>query len=181
MWKDFFKNGDVYLFDCFFIAGGDDIGPYSASISDVEPYGITCIKANQLSRDDLDAVGENYPGDFDVIIDDGAHVNDAIQISLARLFRLLKSGGMYIVEDLNTARARSPSSVNKWLDGDTVECQQKIYHQDETHLLDSVYFFNKDKIWTSKLLTDDEKEYLINNIADIKVDPSKKICTIWKK
>ena len=67
----------------------------------LEAEGIIVIKGNQMNRDDLNSAGKMSNGGFDVIIDDGAHNNDAQQISLGGLFPYLKGGGLYIIEDLH--------------------------------------------------------------------------------
>lgn len=182
-WKDFFINGKVFLIDPFFIKGESDDGhPYSVSREDVENYGVVAIEANQLSREQLQKSKELCPEGFDYIIDDGAHMNDAIQISLATLFPLLKSGGCYIVEDLHTARRRTPTSVNSWIDNSGhVFCDPKFYHKDEVHLLDVLNSYEENKTWPSLLLSVEEKDYLIKNIKDVYIHPSQKICIINKR
>lgn len=45
----------------------------------------------------------DYGADWDIIIDDGAHANDATIISFNGLWPLLKPGGLYCIEDLATA------------------------------------------------------------------------------
>lgn len=45
----------------------------------------------------------DYGADWDIIIDDGAHSNDATIISFNGLWSLLKPGGLYCIEDLATA------------------------------------------------------------------------------
>tara|TARA_A100001515_G_scaffold23433_1_gene18071 strand:- start:52221 stop:52928 length:708 start_codon:yes stop_codon:yes gene_type:complete len=181
-WKDFFINGSVYLFDPFFIRGQDEIGPFNGDKQDIEKYGITVIQGNQLSREDLASASQYCEDGFDFIIDDGAHMNDAIQISLASLFPFLKPKGCYIIEDLNTARRRTPEDVNHWLNNsENVFCDEKIYHKDEIHILDSIKQYEDDKTWNSKLLSQKEKNYLTDNISNISVHPSEMICLINKK
>lgn len=41
-------------------------------------------------------------GPFDIIIDDGSHRMEDLRISFATLFPILKSGGLYMVEDAHT-------------------------------------------------------------------------------
>ena len=41
------------------------------------------------------------PGGFDIIIDDGSHASYHQQLTMVSLFALLRSGGLYIIEDLN--------------------------------------------------------------------------------
>jgi SAM-dependent methyltransferase len=45
----------------------------------------------------------DYGFDWDVIIDDGAHYNNTVILSFTGLWPLLKSGGLYVIEDLGTA------------------------------------------------------------------------------
>lgn len=40
-------------------------------------------------------------GPFDIVIDDGSHQSEDMRISFETLFPLLKSGGIYVVEDLH--------------------------------------------------------------------------------
>jgi hypothetical protein len=47
----------------------------------------------------LESIGDV---EFDVIVDDGSHMPDHQQVSLGCLFPRLKSGGLYIIEDLLT-------------------------------------------------------------------------------
>jgi SAM-dependent methyltransferase len=57
--------------------------------------------ADQSNRAHLNEVVKNIgEGTIDFIIDDGSHMVDHQQISLANLFCLLKPGGLYIIEDL---------------------------------------------------------------------------------
>ncbi len=40
---------------------------------------------------------------FDIIIDDGSHISKDVIITFLKYFRLLKKGGIYVVEDLHTS------------------------------------------------------------------------------
>lgn len=42
-------------------------------------------------------------GPFDMILDDGSHLNEHVIFSFEHLFQSLKSGGVYIVEDVSTS------------------------------------------------------------------------------
>ena len=181
-WKDFFVNGQVYLMDPFFIKGSDEKGPFSVSKEDVEEYGIIPIQSNQLSENQAQDVQSACNEKFDFIIDDGAHMNDAIQYSFGALFPLLKSGGFYIIEDLWTANRRTPESVNNWLDNSGhVFCEKKLYHSDEVHFFESMEHYSTSKKWKSLLLQDSEKEYIENNIKDYTFKCGKNICIIVKR
>lgn len=87
-WADYFPNAIIYgvdLFDYSFLNSGR----------------ITTIVADQgIISDNLERVTGIAGGDFDLIIDDGSHQMHHQQISLSYLFRHLKPGGYYIIEDL---------------------------------------------------------------------------------
>jgi len=48
---------------------------------------------------------------YDIIIDDGSHVPEHVIFSFMHLFSLVKPGGMYIVEDLETSYWDSPGAT----------------------------------------------------------------------
>ena len=60
---------------------------------------IVCDQGNQEQLIQLSA----EHGPFDIIIDDGSHINIKTLQSLFALFQCLKPGGLYIVEDVQTA------------------------------------------------------------------------------
>lgn len=41
--------------------------------------------------------------DFDIVIDDGGHTTNQQQVSFNTIFPLMKSGGIYVIEDLHTS------------------------------------------------------------------------------
>ncbi|MFT5858027.1 MAG: SAM-dependent methyltransferase [Flavobacteriaceae bacterium] len=90
MWKCYFPNAEVY---------GIDIKekPW------VEKLGIHTSIANQGKRSDLQSFVEEFGSSFDVILDDGSHIVRHQQVSFAFLFRHLKPGGLYIIEDVHTS------------------------------------------------------------------------------
>lgn len=179
MWKEFFPNANIILFDPFFIIHKD----VTVTPEELEELGAIVYKGNQLSREDLLKMALDYPNaaspsedeKFDVIIDDASHFSDGMQISLATLFPYLKAGGFYIIEDLSTARRRAQYVVDgtlaAWLDGPDVEIAQdkKIYHRLETHVLDSLAAYRANQSWPASLLSAEEKKYLVENILDYKV------------
>lgn len=58
---------------------------------------------NQGDSTKLDQLAQSIKGDFDVIIDDGGHQAKEQIICFQTLFPYLKSGGLYIIEDLHAA------------------------------------------------------------------------------
>jgi len=95
MWADYFPNANITCIDAH---------PESLEVRNVNPR-INAIIANQGSEDDLRRV-EAETGPLDIIIDDGSHLSDHMQLSFKTLFPGLKLGGVYIIEDLSTQNNR---------------------------------------------------------------------------
>jgi hypothetical protein len=89
MWKEYFPHGQIV---------GMDIHDKTAHAEDR----VHVVVGDQSDVALLTAINEEY-GPFDVIVDDGSHVNGHVIVTFSALFPLLKPGGMYIVEDLQTS------------------------------------------------------------------------------
>jgi hypothetical protein len=59
------------------------------------------VLGDQTNPTDLDKCVESEP--FDIILDDGGHTMRQQQITFGHLFKHVKSGGYYILEDLHTS------------------------------------------------------------------------------
>lgn len=71
--------------------------------ADFTSLNLTLFTGDQLSMVDLQRFASQSGGEYDAIIDDGGHAMSHHQNSLRVLFPLLKPGGWYAVEDLETA------------------------------------------------------------------------------
>lgn len=90
-WADYFPNATIY---------GVDLNDYTF----LNCHNIKTIIADQAIVPDNLARVANLVGDnIDLIIDDGGHHMHQQQISLGYLFKLLRPGGCYIIEDLQTS------------------------------------------------------------------------------
>ena len=161
MWKEYFTEGEIYCMDPFFLPD------QTVTSTELEELGIHVIQGNQLRRDDLTRAGTSCKEGFDYIIDDAAHVPDAIQLSLGVLFPYLKSGGIYIVEDLATATRRGNALEATNANLEKLDTQGLV---PERHIKDytleaSLQAFDEGKLWPSEILTHNEKRYLMDNIA----------------
>jgi len=169
MWREFFPNADITLFDPFFIIHPDVI----VTPEELRDLNINVVIGNQLCKNDLKKLIKSEKEQFHIIIDDASHLSDGMQNSLAVLFPYLKKGGYYVVEDLMCARDRDNRlhEVNAWLDSENVDQKtlHKVYHKKEIHLLDSLDEYDKSGKWKSSLLLEEEKEYLEKNIKTFKV------------
>jgi len=181
MWKEYFTQGEIYCMDPFFLPDQE------VTLSELEGLDIHVIRGNQLHREDLLRCGEACLTGYDYIIDDGAHMPDAIQISLGTLFPFLNSGGFYIVEDLSTASRRGHNweETNVNLDKLDSKGLMKARHVQEHTLEEAFTVLDRAKQWLSKTLTPTECAYLVENIQDWTIldDGGRKnnICIIKKK
>lgn len=93
MWKRYFHRGLIYGLDVF-------------DKSELTEPRLTALVGDQSDPGGLAALAEEH-GPFDVIIDDGSHVNEHVHVSFRALFPHLRHGGLYVIEDLQTSYAPS--------------------------------------------------------------------------
>jgi hypothetical protein len=100
MWRDYFPQGRIHGVDVW------DKRPHDGER-------ITTHKGSQDDRAFLEALCREH-GPFDVIVDDGSHHNRHVLASFDILYPHLKPGGLYAIEDAQTAywRPFGGSSVN---------------------------------------------------------------------
>ena len=99
MWQDYFNNARL-----FFI----DIDP--SAINFLTYFKRTSLHfANQEDPAELNHFIEQVGNDFDIIIDDGGHTMNQQITSFKILFPHLKSGGIYVIEDLHTSYPYGPN------------------------------------------------------------------------
>ena len=177
MWAEYFPKADVFCIDPF------HLGAQNKNLKEeLKLFGVNVFQGNQLSRDDLRSFIKLYGADFDVIIDDAAHMPDAIQISLGCLFPCLKNNGVYFVEDLvcATDRQNRIQQVNEVIDG-----VLGIPHVVDYTLYESFKGYSEDNEWRSNTLSDKEKQYLVKNIFQWRffhdTDGPNNLCMIKKK
>ncbi len=106
---------------------------------------------DQASRQALSSFIEKSGGDFDIIIDDGGHTMEQQQISLGFLFKYLKPGGLYVLEDLHT-------SLPEFFPGYGVDAFNR------NSSLFMIYYYINNKKMSSEYLTPEENLYLSRNI-----------------
>jgi demethylmacrocin O-methyltransferase len=89
MWKRYFPFGSIYSIDIY-------------DKSSLEERRIRIFTGSQVDRDFLMTVHDRT-GDFDLIIDDGSHINEHVIQSFEMLFPFLREGGTYVIEDTQTS------------------------------------------------------------------------------
>lgn len=137
MWADYFPNAEVVGADIKVL----NIGYHPR----VKLKTIDCGSRWQLNRF-VEAK------EADVIVDDGSHFMDHQQVSLAVLFRMLKSGGYYILEDLHSSFL--PDFVGKYTNDLTYDLVERLVNKE----------FKK-----NKFISDDEQKYILENIEFVEI------------
>ena len=89
MWKAYFRSSRIVGIDIY------DKRHFSEHRIDVR-------RCDQTDKEALTGLSGEYGG-FDIIIDDGSHLNQHVIQTFEILFPLLRSGGIYVAEDLQTA------------------------------------------------------------------------------
>lgn len=105
------------------VGGGESIRTWLEYFSQARVYGVDKVKGTNpwntpgekpherytfVAGDQTDEVmwkcfRADHGDDWDVIIDDGGHVNDQVIISFNGLWPFVKSGGVYCIEDLGVS------------------------------------------------------------------------------
>lgn len=89
MWERYFSKAEIF---------GLDI--YDKTL--LEEGRISIVKGSQVDKPLLENLSKKAGG-FDIIIDDGSHMNEHIIDTFQILFPLLKEGGIYAIEDIQTS------------------------------------------------------------------------------
>ncbi len=148
MWHEYFENGKIYCFDDV------DRPSYETILSELlKTNQVFFEMGNQENKNDLINMCKKFNiNNFDIIIDDGSHQPNHQMITFGLLFSYLKSNGYYIIEDVavpeNTKIINSPNNI-------------------ETY--NTILDFKNTGVFNTKYLTEDEINYLKNNILSIEI------------
>lgn len=151
VWRDYFKNAKIL---------GLDIN--SHDVDDLDRISLDYL---DQSKKDLVIDYSSKLQDYDIIIDDGSHNVYDQQITLAYFLKSLKSGGIYVLEDLHSSiEVEIPEKANLWgwgVPGFVTPLE----------LLDQFEKHKNFKVENSKpfSLSEEELDYLEKNIDSVKV------------
>lgn len=95
LWEQYFPKAELHFMDICF-----DLVEHSSGRS---MYHLV----DQSKPDQLKGFIQDVGGGFDIILDDGGHTMNQQITSFKELFPHVKSGGMYIIEDLHTSYWKS--------------------------------------------------------------------------
>lgn len=150
MWLEYFPQAQLYGFDIV-----------KQTFSHERAH---IFQGDQSRRADLRNLAKKT-GKLDIVLDDGSHIAFHQQLSFVLLFPYIKSGGLYIIEDLYYPGQTSSEEVNT-----TKEVMKKILQQ---------------KNVSTKGISSQEWENCIAEIQDIMFIPSAKYgqenCVIIRK
>lgn len=145
MWLEYFNKAELYTFDIMDMKWIENSKEFNNRVK--------FFQGDQGNRNDLELMYKNYNSEnFDIIIEDGSHLHEHQMISLAQLFKYLKSDGIYFLEDISIPNRNVRNIRN-----------------DET--FKTLFKFMKEKIFVNKFLSTEECIYLQNNIKSIKFYP----------
>jgi hypothetical protein len=89
MWKRYFPFGKIYSIDIY-------------DKTFLEESRIKIFKGSQVDDAFMHEVIK-HASEFDIIIDDGSHINEHVIHTFKLLFPVLKKGGVYVIEDVQTS------------------------------------------------------------------------------
>jgi hypothetical protein len=89
MWKSYFSRATIYALDIY-------------NKKSIQEKRIKIFQGSQTDESILNDMAEEANG-FDIIIDDGSHVNGHVIKTFEVLFKKLNHGGVYVVEDTQTS------------------------------------------------------------------------------
>jgi hypothetical protein len=140
-----------YYYFCNSNLTGININPFQMKFSSKR---ITELFTDVSSEKNLKNLANHLVQDQDIIVDDASHNLRDILISFAILFRKLKKGGIYIMEDMD--QFKSLKELNPYPKELTpLEILKNIQNEIPFH---------------SSFIKPEEKNYLIKNIKDIKIE-----------
>jgi hypothetical protein len=120
VWKDYFKNAQIY---------GADIDKDILFEEDRIKTGFI----DQLNKDTVDSFFDNFKITPDIIIDDGLHTFEAAVSLFESSFKYLANGGIYVIEDISYVE-----SITKYLKNSGYEFKiVKLEMEDKSYRADN--------------------------------------------
>lgn len=175
MWKEYFNKAVIHGVDHFTGKQGngtsfnDPMKYYNEIKNNPDPR-IILHNVNQSDSKAMTILASKFSNaSFDVILDDGSHIMYDQQISLAILFKLLKPGGIFIIEDIHCSNEYPGYGLLPDLSNSTLKMIEN---------------YQKTNNWTSRYLSKEELDYLnlYTKSAEIFIKDSNSMsCAIYKK
>lgn len=153
MWTSYFKDIDYYGVDNFW---GHSLEEKKLEIDALNQNNINFIYADQGSYEDWNEIQKLFPNNLDCVVEDGSHWPNHMMISLWQARKILKTNGLYFMEDI-----QNPRKSRGWYKYDNALVGEELIES----------FFNK-KLYSSFLNneqnSDIQKSY---QLIDLVLDP----------
>ena len=153
-WKHYFSNAEIIGFDLH-------------KFPNVE--GVKIHKMNQLEKEEMYNLVETLEIEPSIVIEDGGHTPEMHQKTLLPFFKKLKSGGIYIIEDLQVCFKQNRDLIKRYQvtdENNTITYLEKILTESPMK---------------SPYLDESEENYLRENIKSIDFRLNRKVAIITKK
>jgi len=160
MWLDYFRVGHIYGMDL--------------KDSGLKNERFKFFKGNQHDEKLLKEV-VNSAGMFDIIIDDGSHDTFDMDFTFKFLFRYLKPGGLYVIEDLDYRKC--PKMAKNMMEFEKTAIYDDVYITENTdscinHVLSTGHIcFIQKKIFNLQIDNEVEQQERFNyNVSDKSIE-----------
>ena len=138
----YFPNSDLI---------GANINPFQMQFSSKR---LTELFVDVSSSRSIHSLSDYLKEDLDIIIDDASHNLKDILTAFGILFKKLKSGGCYVIEDMDQFKALKELNP----------------YSGEATPLEILNKINDKQDFKTSFINDESKKYLIENIKDIKIE-----------
>jgi hypothetical protein len=145
LWNEYYEKASIFAID----------------VVDSKQYENARTKtfvADQSNREQLAKAMAAFTGEFDFILDDGGHGMKLQQTSLGFLFKYVKSGGYYVIEDLHTSLTERYPGGGYGADPDGENTTLRMLER---------YVHGQPPKFDSKYLLPQESAYLDKNVASL--------------
>ena len=130
---------------------GANINPFQMQFSSKR---LTELFVDVSSSRSIHSLSDYLKEDLDIIIDDASHNLKDILTAFGILFKKLKSGGCYVIEDMDQFKALKELNP----------------YSEEATPLEILNKINDKQDFKTSFINDESKKYLIENIKDIKIE-----------
>jgi demethylmacrocin O-methyltransferase len=161
MWQTYFPKARIFAVDIL-------------DTSHFNNARVTTLIADQANRHQLQAAIATSGSDIDVLIDDGGHTMEQQQVSLGFLFKHVRPGGYYVIEDVHTSLPALWKGYGVTRDGANTTLR----------MLEN-FMRSSSPVMRSRYMLDSEESYLTDNIESMVISHRPKsrslMCVLKKK
>lgn len=148
MWHEFFPKANIYGFDNWV-----ELGDFSHIENELDRVKIYTI--NQEDKHGMVNLLNEIGVEFDIIIEDGSHMQHHQQQNLAWLLPYVKKGGYYVIEDIYFSYYRA---------------DEYRRFADETSTLDMIKTFISNGVVETNILQPDEIRSIESNVSKCSIE-----------